>query len=292
MRSRPNLSLALTAFAAAFGAAPLERSAVASGVVGGAFATGGGAPSLRVERFVVDGPFDARSTSSSGAILEAVPAAVVRFSARGTAGALELESDITFARESRERGSVRVMAVEELAADGAELTWREVSPGAGRSLHAQWREREDALDVVEWGNGPRLREELWSDEGALLPLYLLELLRQGRMTSGTVPCFEPLSRSIERYTITTSYAGDPGCGLEGALGERVVELVRTDGSLAGRYRFRGTRLSGFQMRAGGEWARAVDEAEYDAARARLDETGRARRDGPIEDLRAARLREL
>lgn len=230
----------------------------------------------RVEHFVIDAlpPSDADVAIGLASAPHARAAAVVRFSARGAGGHIELESDASFARENEARGAVRIMAVEELRPERAELSWREVASGAGRSLRAEWREREDALDVLEWGNGPRLRERLWSDEGALLPLYLLELLRTGRLTSGNVPCFEPLSRTIERYTIRTSYADFEGPGRE--HGRRTVELVRADGTIAGRYRFDGARLVGFQLRQGATWARAIDEREYERARAELDPGAAAR----------------
>ncbi len=233
----------------------------------------------RVEHFVIDAlpPSGGDVATGIDGAHRARAAAVVRLSARGAGGRIELESDASFARENEARGAVRIMAVEELRPERAELSWREVAAGAGRSLRAEWREREDALDVVEWGNGPRLRERLWSDEGALLPLYLLELLRKGRLTSGSVPCFDPLSRTIERYTIRTTYADfEVPPGRRGERGRRTAELVRVDGTIAGSYRFDGVRLVAFQLRQGATWARAIDESEYERARAELDPPAAAR----------------
>lgn len=191
---------------------------------------------------------------------------VQSFARRAKPGSTLLESTATFARENRASGVARVLAVEELTAEHASLSWRELSAGTGRSLRAEWHAGGDGLDVTEWGNGPRWREELASDEGALLPMYLLELLRRGGLTAGSVPCFEPLSRSIERYEISTWYDED-------AHGERArtVELRRTDGTLAGRYRLTGARLEGFELQDGGAVARAVDEAEYERSERALGE---------------------
>ena len=179
---------------------------------------------------------------------------VARVSRRTRPGATLLERDLVLARGDRAAGLVRVFAVEELAPEHARLSWREVASGSGRTLRAEWLAGGDSLDVTEWGNGPRLREELGSDEGALLPHYLLEILRRGGMTAGSVPVFEPLSRSIERVEISTYH--DP------AGRARTVELARRDGTLAGRYRFEGDRLVGFQWQEGGAFARPVDEAEH------------------------------
>ncbi|MBI5362015.1 MAG: hypothetical protein HZA53_02475 [Planctomycetes bacterium] len=194
-------------------------------------------------------------------------AGVARFSRTARPGSTQLETDFVFAREDRANGVVRVFAVEELTPDHAKLSWREVARGSGRSLRAEWRAGEDALDVTEWGNGPRWREALASDEGALLPHYLIELLRKGGLASGSVPCFDPLSRSIEPLSIATWYD-------EGGRA-RTVELARTDGTLFGRYRFEGERLVGFQGQAGGAWARAVDEAEHARAERELATTAPA-----------------
>lgn len=199
---------------------------------------------------------------------------VARFSARTRGRARLLESELVFAREGGLGGDVRVLAVEELEPGAASVSWREIESAGGRSIHAEWGSRDDALRVTEWGNGPTLREELGSDEGALLPHYLLELLRRGRMTSGSVPCFDPLSRSIERLEVATAYEHAPG---DASTGARTVELLRVDGTLARRYRFEGTRLAGFQLQEGGPWARAVDEDEHARARAALTTAARVER---------------
>lgn len=214
-------------------------------------------PALRSEWFVLE-EADAGGPRVSG---------VVRLVRRARPGATQLESDTTFAREDRANGSVRVLAVEELTPDRASLSWRQIAAGSGRSLRAEWHAGGDGLDVTEWGNGPRWREELASDEGALLPHYLLELLRQGRMATGRVPCFDPLTRSIELLEVATWYEGHSG-----ATGSavRTVELRRVDRTLFARYRFAGTRLTGFELQEGGPTARAVEEAEYEEHRRALD----------------------
>lgn len=184
-----------------------------------------------------------------------------RYGERIRVGRRELESELTFAREGRARGLVRVFSVEELFLDRASLSWREVGDDSARTLQVEWPASADGFDVVEWGNGERQREHLTSREGALLPHYLLELLRRGRLASGRVPCFDPLARTIDTLEIRTSYLW----GAEQDRRARTVELVRLDGTLAARYRFVGTRLVALQWQEGGALGRAVSEAEYQSA---------------------------
>jgi hypothetical protein len=54
---------------------------------------------------------------------------------------------------------------------------------------------------------------------------------------------------------------------------RTVELLRTDGSLAGRYRFRGGELVAFQWQEGGPWARRASATEYESALTELEQSG-------------------
>lgn len=179
---------------------------------------------------------------------------VVRIARHARPGITYLERDFVLARGDRSMGLVRVFAVEELAPERAQASWRELTNGGGRTVRAEWLAGGEALEVIELGNGPRLREELGSDEGALLPHYLLEILRRGGMTAGSVPVFDPLARAIERLDIATWHDPDGGT--------RTVELTRRDGTLAGRYRFEGERLAGFQWQEGGAWARSVTAEEH------------------------------
>jgi len=185
-----------------------------------------------------------------------------------------LESDTRFAREARDESNVRVFEVEELFAGRAALTWREVSPGSGRTLSAEWNGQSNGLEVYECGAGAPVRERQISVEGALFPLYLQELVRTGRITSGSVPCFDPLGRTIERLTIKTAYEWDTERAGERA---RTVAIERTDGTLWGSYSFVGTRLVALQWQVGGARARAVDEAEFTRASAALEPTAPAAR---------------
>jgi hypothetical protein len=228
-------------------------------------------PPLRSEWFVLE---EAHAPSAAGAVEASASGAkrvtgVVRLVRRARPGATQLESEATFARDDRANGAVRVLAVEELTRECASLSWRQIAAGSGRSLRAEWHAGDGALDVTEWGNGPRWREELPSDEGALLPHYLLELLRNGRLATGRVPCFDPLTRSIELVDVATWYESRPGGPL------RTVELRRLDRTLFARYRFEGARLAGFELQEGGASARAIDEAEYEAQRNAIDATAEA-----------------
>jgi hypothetical protein len=178
-----------------------------------------------------------------------------------------LESEARFAREARGESNVRVFEVEELLAGRAALTWREVSPGSGRTLSAEWNGQSNGLEIYECGAGSPLRERQISVEGALFPLYLQELVRTGRITSGSVPCFDPLARTIERLTIQTAYEWDAEHAGERA---RTVAIERTDGTSWASYRFVGTQLVALTWQAGGARARLVGEAEYERANSALE----------------------
>lgn len=218
----------------------------------------------RFEHFVLETTDAAGSTHVTGTL---------RLGASEQGGKRILESETRFAREARGEPVVRVFEVEELLPGRAALTWREVSPGSGRTVSAEWNGQSNGLEVYECGAGAPLRERQISVEGALFPLYLQELVRTGRLASGSVPCFDPLARAIERLTLRTTYAWDAEPADERT---RSVAIERTDGTLWASYRFVGTRLVGLEWQSGGARARAVDEAEYASASAALEPPAPAR----------------
>jgi hypothetical protein len=201
----------------------------------------------------------------------------------------QVECEILFARGSRDLPCQRVLHIEELCDSTARLVWREMGAGSGRSLLAEWSPGGVALRTVEWDRNETLREEIGAQDGAVMPLYLIEMLRQGRVTTGRYPVFDPLSRSLTDVEVFTSYAEDStASSLDGTAPEsvrswrswrsrrsrlRTVELFRTDGTLWGRYRFRGADLVAFQWQEHGPWARRASAAEYESARTEILDGG-------------------
>jgi hypothetical protein len=164
----------------------------------------------------------------------------------------------------------RVLHVERLDAGGGNLVWREWRPGSGRTLSVAWESGAQALECVEWGRAQALRSRIEAPQGAVMPLYLLELARRGDLDRGTFNLFDPLARSLEPVHATTSYAtrGAAGAKLAGQAEpvlERTVEFTRDDGTRAGAYTFCGDDLVRFRWQDGTLSARRIEAGEYSAA---------------------------
>lgn len=186
--------------------------------------------------------------------------------ARGAAGALELEWDVDFPRDH-----LRLLVLERLGPAGAGLVWRELTDPA-RSLTVEWAPQSGELVLREWAREGTLRETRTSAQGAVLPLYLLEMARAGDLVQGRFQVFEATARALVGMELSTSY-GKPDVPGEWATpcpppiaAERRVELRREDGTLAGRYRFQGDELIGFEWQEGGVRGRRVERAVFEAAR--------------------------
>ncbi len=219
----------------------------------------------RVERFLVEWAGAGLPPAGAPGLPEALEEArlrgevgLVELRRRRVDGGWQLEQDIAFPFEG-----VRVMAVECLSAVSPRLVWREVTPRGGRTLFAEWRERSEALRVVEWGLDGSLRESHETGRGAVMPQYLVELARAGHLDGGTFRVFDPLAGGLERWTLTQRYltAGDGGAPGGPEL-LREIELRREDGSLAGRYRLRGDELLELAWQEGGLRVSPLDEEGY------------------------------
>jgi hypothetical protein len=112
------------------------------------------------------------------------------------------------------------------------------------------------------------RRELAVAGGALLPLSLVEHARAGLAIHGPFRVFDPLAGELELLTLAGEAARAEPASAQFAAEERTLTLARADGSLAGRFRFVGHRLTEFAWHAGGLTARAVDEVEHERLRAR------------------------
>jgi hypothetical protein len=242
---------------------------------------------LRVERFVIcdgpdllaggDGAFDGDGETACAHALGAVEwRRMVR------QDGVQIECEMLFARAGHDAPCERILHVEELCEAKSRLVWREIGDASGRSVLAEWGQGGQSLRTVDWGKVETVREEISASRGAVMPLYLIEMLREGRITSGRQLVFDPLARALSELEILTSYidaspapcpAGDPApWASRGLARARCVELRRSDGTLAGRYRFRGSDLVAFQWQDGGAWARRASAHEHARAVAELSRT--------------------
>jgi hypothetical protein len=233
---------------------------------------------LRIERFVLE----SRATDEHGHVHTTLEG-FVEWRRRDDKDGPQLELDVRFLHGPHGARDVqRVLELECLTDRGPRCQWREVGPGSGRSVQTEWTSDGSALDIVEWSPAGKKRGTLVASGGASMPLYLAELLRQGRITSGAVTEFDPLARTLEPLMVRTVWlvGADPLVAEAASAGDAVVtdaalatdaprevrsvELLRADGTLAARYRFAGLKLVGFQWQEGRMSARAVDETEFES----------------------------
>jgi hypothetical protein len=164
----------------------------------------GPAIELRIERFVLE----RRSTDENGRTRTDV-AGFVEWRRRDDAAGPQLELDARFLRGPVGVADLqRVLQVECLTERGPRCVWREVGPGSGRSVQAEWSEDGGALDIVEWSAAGKKRGTLVASGGVSMPLYLAELVRAGRITAGPVTQFDPLARTLEPLMVRTVWLED------------------------------------------------------------------------------------
>ncbi len=220
----------------------------------------------RVEQFVLVWPhataMPAAEATASDALAKAVRArhiglVEIRHDSFGGAPQLEVEVDYPFE-------NLQVLAVECLDPRSPRMVWREVSDGAGRTVMAEWSPRSEELRVREWGIDGSLRETKQTRSGAVMPQYLLELIRSGSVTSGSFEVFSPLSHDLERWILECSYRREHAAATTYL---RQAELRREDGTLVGRYVYRGQDLIEFQWQEGGAVARRLAPARFAELRA-------------------------
>jgi len=180
----------------------------------------------------------------------------------GEGGGIQLECECLFLRDAGDGEPEHLLHVERLSGDGPRLVWREWGPGRARCLTAEWTADGRGLRMVESCRGGIPRETRAAGDGAVMPLYLLELAREASATSGRYRRIDPLSREIESVDLEIS---PPSAG---AADVREVVLRREDKSLAGRYEFRGAELLSFQWQEGDLFARRVTAEEYAERRPR------------------------
>lgn len=171
-------------------------------------------------------------------------------------GGQVLELELAFPAEG-----TRVSHVERATHDQSRLVWREWRAGGGRTLHVQWPRGQAHIEVVEWGRADGLRTSWEATDGALMPLYLLELARHGDIERGAFTCVDPLSRSLERMQVSTAFSARAS-GTESFDVEHTVELIDHDGVTRGAYTFCGAELVGFRWARGDLHARRIPADEF------------------------------
>ncbi len=210
-----------------------------------------------VRAVVLEKPAGTRETyfrlDRSGA-REAEPIGLVRWlsgPAPEIEGGWTVENEILFFA-----GGTRLYHSEHLAPTNRRLVWREVRPHSGRTVRLEWPGDGPPVSFESTG-GTVLRKELAPGTQPLFPLALVEFLRSSG-ASGRYSVYQPLGNDFEELEASVLDHGS----------EREVELRRTNGDLAGRYRFQDGNWVEFQWQEGGTVARPVDRAEYDRLRTR------------------------
>lgn len=223
---------------------------------------------LRTEYFLVE---EAPASPRSGeAPEEPPPVAVVAWRHVRSESSELLEREVYFREDGlRLQHSERLVA--HLAEGSPRLVFREQRKDGGRTWFAQLDRAMRRMETTEWGGTHALHEVRQFEAGVRMPLALLELARTGLVSEGRFQCLDPLVGGAAPLFLST-FPGLAGVGdgipaglavlLREGAPDRTVENRRGDGSLAGRFVFRGRELLAFQWQEGGAWAHRIDEAEY------------------------------
>ena len=213
---------------------------------------------LRLEHFVLE--------LREPALADAKPltreVGVVCLRSRPVEGGRQLESESLFLREGEDGDAVHVLHIERPSGRGPELVWREWGAGHGRCFTAEWTKAHNALQLVENSRGGVPRATIPAGRECVFPLELIELAREGRALAPSYARLDPLSRELELVDFHASSRNDSGAIV------RDVELSRADGSLAGRFEFRGSELVSFRWQDGDLRARRISAESYAARAAR------------------------
>jgi len=187
---------------------------------------------------------------------------LAEFRRRHINGGWQLEQDVAFPFEG-----VRLMAVECLSAKSPRLVWRELTPAGGRTMFAEWTADSEQLKVIQWEQDGSLRQTLDAQSGALMPQYLLELVRSENVSGGDFVVFNPLLAGFEECTLELRFTPGAEWGRGPADEElprplREATVRRADGSLLGRYRFAGTQLIELRWQTGAMRLRRISAEAY------------------------------
>ena len=156
----------------------------------------------------------------------------------------------------------RVLHVEMQTDAGPRLIWRETRLRSGRTVMVDWGPEGESLSSVDWSGGDGVRYEKQPESGALLPLYLVDHVREGQFLGGRFDIFNPVSNRVEEWTASVKRIALLPTAPH--LARRLV-LRRRGGSLAGEYIFIGKELVLYRLQSGGPVAIRTTRASYDEA---------------------------
>ena len=161
----------------------------------------------------------------------------------------QLEWDVQFLGDG-----ARVLHIERSGSSGNSLVWREILPGAGRTVTARCLRDGSQLAVREWAGRLDQKSEIAAPQPLSLPLQLLEQARANAALPPQALVFDPLARQLEAWTVSVE---------ELDSGARRVDLARADGTLAARWFLSGQDLVGFQWQGGNLRGRRITSEEYE-----------------------------
>jgi hypothetical protein len=160
----------------------------------------------------------------------------------------QLEWDVQFLGEG-----TRVLHIERSSSGGNSLVWREILPGAGRTVTARNARDGTQLALREWAGRLDQKSEIAAAQAIAFPLQLLEQARASAELPPQALVFDPLARQVEAWSVTVE---------ELESGARRVDLARADGTLAARWLLRDAELVGFQWQGGNLRGRRVSAEDY------------------------------
>jgi len=163
----------------------------------------------------------------------------------------QLELELRFAEQD-----VLYQHIERLHPQSSELIWRESGRGVGRCVIAKWEAGASSVDLVDWCGQEAARRAIDASGGALLPLYALQLARNGLAPSGAWPILDPSSAVIEPWTARE-------LRLPWIWPVRYFAWERADGSLAGWYAFAGDSLLASARQRGEPYVLRIAATRYD-----------------------------
>jgi len=212
------------------------------------------APPLREEHFAIEQIAGTSDLAAEGELSETSPTresttvlGVARCRKLTLPEGEQIEWDVQFLGEG-----TRVLHIERPSPRGNSLVWREILPGAGRTVTARCTGGLK-LALREWAGRLDQKSELDAPQGTVFPLQLLEQARANAELPPLALVFDPLARQIEAWSLSVDDLGS---------GARRIDLARADGTLAGRWLLRGGELVGFQWQGGNLRGRRVSADEY------------------------------
>jgi len=173
--------------------------------------------------------------------------------------------------------------------DETKLVWREVRDRSGRTVLFA-RGEDDELVASETIGGAVIKRRIEAGPRAWTPLALVEAVRVGADVSGDVRLLDPLSCAAELQGVRVLQLPLPAP--DRALGLRVLERRRRDGTQAALHVFLGGELVAYRLQGGGPLATRIDDEAFlrllADERAAREEREARRAEAAATELSAAR----